>query len=353
MSSSVLATGLGGTKFKTVLDHGFRKAAPEVLGVAVAYVSVAGLEYIQKLVDKHAVKSLRLVTDTGDGITHPMALAAALDRGWNVRVVDDLPGTFHPKLFLGGAAFDAEAGMTGVSLIVMGSANLSAGALYRNGECSYLSIAPKVSLSAGRAWKEFWATGRHLTPDILSEYEKYFALRNRYRRPDDLIALGVADEIVPTGTGSPAKGTRPPSNNKKALPNTAATTAWAGLQSFTGDYNLQVEFPRDAGAVLARLLAGVAAGNRADFLCEDGVSRNFIFRYYEDNAMFRLNVHNDTPNATWARENKEGIAVVEAADDGTMRFRIVKPGRELLDVVDRSLALGTWGRTTTRLYGWY
>ena len=47
----------------------------------------------------------------------------------------------------------------------------------------------------------------------------------------------------------------------------------------------------------------------------------------------------------WAREQKNGIAVVEAGDDGTMRFRIIQPGRELLQVVDRSLALGTWGRT--------
>ncbi len=80
-----------------------------------------------------------------------MALKAALDRGWDVRIVDHLAGTFHPKLFLGGAAFDAEAGMVGISLILTGSANLSAAALYRNGECSYLSLAPKFGGSAGRA----------------------------------------------------------------------------------------------------------------------------------------------------------------------------------------------------------
>ena len=86
-----------------------------------------------------------------------MALKAALDSGWNVRVVDHLSGTFHPKLYVGGVAFDAEAGMSRVSLVVAGSGNLSAAALYRNGECSYLSIAPKLGLSAGRARREFWA----------------------------------------------------------------------------------------------------------------------------------------------------------------------------------------------------
>lgn len=96
MSSSILASGLGGRKFKAVLDHGFKEAAPEALGVAVPYVSVAGFGYIQQLVVKHSVRNLRLVTDIGDGITHPTALAAALNRGWNVRVVDHLQGTFHP-----------------------------------------------------------------------------------------------------------------------------------------------------------------------------------------------------------------------------------------------------------------
>ncbi len=353
MSSQILTTGLGAIKFKTVLDHGFRDAKPEALGVAVAYVSVSGLQYIQKLVDKYEVKHLRLVTDTRDGITHPVALATALEDGWDVRIVDDLPGTFHPKLYIGGAAFHNDTGMTGASLILAGSANLSAGALYRNGECSYFSVTPTLGTSAGRAWKECWAAGSPLTKPKLSAYEKYFALRNRYRHPKDLVTLGVADEPIPTENGSPARNVKPPPDAQKALPNTAATTAWAGLQSFTGDYNLQVEFPRDAGAVLSRVLKSVSTGNAATLLCEDNELREFIFRYYGHNGMFRLNVHNDTPGAAWAREHRQGIAAVEANDGGVVSFRIIKPGRELLEVVDRSLALGTWGRTTTRLYGWY
>jgi len=353
MTSRIIATGLGKASFRKILEHGFNETKPTSLGLAVAYVSIIGFEYVQSLVYKHKIKNLRLITDTTDAITHPIALAAAQKNSWDVRVVNNLPGTFHPKLYLGGAAFDPEAGMTDISLIVAGSANLSAAALSRNGECSYLSTAPKLGASAGRTFKEFWETGKELSPALLSEYEKYFALRNRYRHPKDLITLGVADESVPTDKGTPTKTAKPPPDSRKAVPNTAATTAWAGLQSFTGDYNLQVEFPRDAGMVLARLLATVTSGNTASFLCEDGGSRDFIFRYYPDNGMFRLNVHNDTPNADWAREHKEGIAVVEADDEGEMGFRIIKPGRELLDVIDRSLALGTWGRTSTRLYGWY
>jgi hypothetical protein len=92
----------------------------------------------------------------------------------------------------------------------------------------------------------------------------------------------------------------------------------------------------------------------ATLLCDDGVSRQFLFRYYENNGMWRLNVPNDTPEADWARQNKDGIAVVEIGGDGQpVKFRIIRPGAELNDVADRSIGLGTWGRTTTRLYGWY
>jgi hypothetical protein len=106
--------------------------------------------------------------------------------------------------------------------------------------------------------------------------------------------------------------------------------------------------------VLARMLTTVANGNTAALLCDDGVSRQFLFRYYENNGMWRLNVPNDTPNADWARQNKDGIAVVEIGGEGQpVKFRIIQPGTELNDVADRSIGLGTWGKTTTRLYGWY
>jgi hypothetical protein len=353
MSAQILPTGFGGAKFDAALHHGLKETKPKALGIAVAYVSVSGFKYIQNLVKKFEIKRLRLVTDTRDAITHPVALATALDHKWDVRVVDNLPGTFHPKLYIGGDAFHEDAGMTGTSLILAGSANLTAGGLYRNGECSYLSVAPSLGASAGIAWKECWGVGSPLTAPRLSAYEKYFALRNRYRLPADLVTLGVADEAIPTENGRPLKNVKPPTNDQRALSNTVATTAWAGLQSFTGDYNLQVEFPRDAGAVLSRLLGTVSVGKTANLLCEDGITRPFIFRFYAKNGMFRLNVHNDTPDASWAREHKEGIAAVEADHNGVIRFRIIKPGRELFEIVDRSLALGTWGRTSTRLYGWY
>jgi HKD family nuclease len=354
MPSKILTTGLTEATFKSILFRSLRQAKPTVLGVAVAYVSVPGFKYIDSLVNKFGIKQFKLVADTKDGVTHPAALGSALAKGWHVRVVDNLPGTFHPKLYVGGAAFTDEAGILDTSLILTGSANLSAAALSRNGECSYLHIGTNLAKSAGKAWRDCWEAGCPLTASKLSDYEHYFAARNRNRRPVDLITLGVADGEISLEDGSPPKNVSPPPNEQKALSNTVATTSWAGLQSFTGDYDLQVEFPKDAGTVLSRLLGLATGGHAASLLCEDGIARQFVFKYYQHNGMFRLNVPNSTPNVDWARKHKNGIAVVEVDDeDGVIKFRVVRPGPKLFEVVARSLGLGTWGRTPTRLYGWY
>jgi hypothetical protein len=79
------------------------------------------------------------------------------------------------------------------------------------------------------------------------------------------------------------------------------------------------------------------------------------YKFYPDNSMFRLNVPNDVPGVAWAREHKDGIAIVEEGLPGgaPLRIRFLKPGADANEVIGRSAALGTWGRTTTRFYGWY
>jgi hypothetical protein len=79
------------------------------------------------------------------------------------------------------------------------------------------------------------------------------------------------------------------------------------------------------------------------------------YKFYPDNSMFRLNVPNDVPGVAWAREQKDGIAIVEEGLPGgaPLRIRFLKPGADANEVIGRSAALGTWGRTTTRFYGWY
>ena len=337
-SVEVRATGLAKASFADLLSTRMRLARPKAVGLAVAYVSVAGLEFMNKLLASIRVSDIRLIADTTDAVTHPNALARALDEGWELRTVSNLAGTFHPKLYVGGRAFEANTGIADMSLVLIGSANLSANALERNVECVLADSSGSTFSSASAAWKECWGAGQSFQRQHLSEYAKYFAKRNKFRRPEDLRSLGVSDE----------------GNEHPSMPNSAATTAWAGLQSFTGDYTLQVEFPRDAGLVLKRMLPPKGTTAHVDMTCDDGELRSFRYRYYQGNGMFRLNVPNSVPNVDWVRQNRNGIASVEEDDEtGELSFRIIPLGRTMQEIMQRSRVLGTIGHTSTRQYGWY
>ncbi len=97
-----------------------------------------------------------------------------------------------------------------------------------------------------------------------------------------------------------------------------------------------------------------SAGTAIPVECEDGVVRPMTFKFYDDNSMFRLNVPPVTPGVAWARANKDGIAVVSKIQGGSVpiRLRLLRPGADANEIAAKSFALGTWGKTTTRTYGW-
>ena len=354
MTSALATTGLTGNTYKALFRKQILRVKPPVVGMAVAYVSASGFSLVKKILDEGGVGEVWLVTDTKDGVTHPKALCSAVESGWNVRVIDNLAGTFHPKLYVGAAGFDDDGGVADLSLAITGSPNISHGGFIKNGECVFWSVASHSRKSAARAWLECWSAGVPATAEKLAAYEKYFALRNRHRKPEDMVALGIADSLPEKADGAPKKGVAPPKEEHMAISEAAASVAWAGLQSFTGAYNLQVEFPKEAGLVLLRIFENFSQDETIDILCADGEVRTFKYRYYLDNGMFRLNIPNSTPLVDWAREHKQGIAYVEYTEtQGVPYLEILPPGPPMLDIVDRSLALGTWGRTPTRLYGWY
>jgi hypothetical protein len=208
---------------------------------------------------------------------------------------------------------------------------------------------------AGVAFGELWSCGKDLDRDGLERYEEYFAERNRVRSPTDLQVLGIADQL---GESIEEIDVVPRSARHRAPPTIStrvASTAWAGLESSTGEYRFQVEFPRSAGEVLARLVGSFGRRAEVSVLCEDGVIRPMTYRFYEDNSMFRLNVPNDVAGVQEARTRRSGVALVEkvASQDAPVRLVIFHDRSEIDKIVKRSLALGTLGQTSTRLYGWY
>ena len=145
MTSAMVTTGITGNTYKKLFRKQILRVKPPAVGMAVAYVSASGFSLVKKILDEGGVGEVRLVTDTKDGITHPNALQGAVDSGWNVRIVDSLAGTFHPKLYVGAASFDDDAGVEDLSLAITGSPNLSHGGFLKNGECVSGARLPTVA----------------------------------------------------------------------------------------------------------------------------------------------------------------------------------------------------------------
>ena len=328
-------------------------AQPTAVGLVSAFVSYGGVENVNGLIAPIENCNCRLVAGTSHFITHPEALYRAVDLGWEVKLAQSppAPAIFHPKLIVGGESFSEPNGIDGINLTYIGSANLTVRGFTMNKECGSFSEPPTADY--GTVFKHYWDEGTLADEAAIENYAAAFADRNRRRKPVDLDELGISDQPNPQ---APANLMDEPAPPQGAIRHPVAAAAWAGLQSFTGDYTFQVEFPQAAGQVLRRMIEPYAHENMVDVYCEhNGQVAPMRYRYYVDNGMFRLNVPNETPGVEWARTNRAGIILIEAGPVGgaPIRLTIYRPGNEVQEVESRSYALGTWGRTPTRLYGWY
>jgi hypothetical protein len=111
-----------------------------------------------------------------------------------------------------------------------------------------------------------------------------------------------------------------------------------------------VEFPRRAGDALAVMLG--ARDDAIEIDCVDNIRRLMKYGYYANNGMYRLNVPNEVPGVKWVRSNHSGALLVSRGDEGIPAVEVIS-GNKLRDVAERSKALGYWGKTRTREYGWY
>lgn len=357
MTQSIVLSGTGRHAHRAMIDLTIRRNRPRAIGLVSAFVTVGGMKELLRIARGVGTPACRLVAGIDHAITHPRALSLALDSGWQVRLgrAVDGRGIFHPKLLVAGSGFSRTGEVRGISCMYVGSSNLTTGGLERNVECGLVAEREGCINTASSVFAEIWALAQPATPRELRNYAARFADCARRRSPLELNALGVSDvNHIPTG---PADLTHQTPPNDPAMDSGFAVAAWAGLQSFTGEYRFQVEFPRSAGEVVSELVRGRAWQNDSvDVYCpDDGTTRPMQYRFYADNSMFRLNIPNDVPGIAWARENRDGMAIVESGPAGgaPLRLRILRPGREADEVAARSVALGTWGRTPTRAYGWF
>lgn len=355
MGQDLVLSGVDKAEFGQSLRASFIRTRPRVVGVAAAFVSIEGVRQLIETLRRCGEPDCRLIAGTDNAVTHPQALYAARDQGWSVRLGQPNRGIFHPKLIVGGREFRDGGMVYGVCCTYIGSSNLTNGGLKKNVECGLISDAGDCPDGASTAFAQLWNLARRASAAELRNYAARFAERARNRTPRELAELGVNDSRpLPTGVNDLRINN---TQSEPALGSGFAIAAWAGLQSFTGEYRFQIEFPRDAGKVINRLIRNRAqADGTLDVYCpDDETTRRMQFRYYNDNGMFRLNVQNDVPGVAWARANRAGIAMIEQGPVGgaPLRIRLLQPGTETDQVVGRSAILGTWGRTSTRAYGWF
>lgn len=355
MSQDVGLSGINDAKLQNALLASFMARRPAVVGIASAFVSTAGVRGVAEVFRRCGKQRCLLIAGTDNAVTHPEALYMARERGWRVRIGCSTMGIFHPKLMVAGYAMRRVGAIAKLCCVYVGSSNLTGGGLGRNVECGMLAHDEDCPSSAAAAFLELWTAATPATEVALRNYAARFAEQARRRSTSELTGLGISDiETLHTNTVVLLRQSPP---LDPALKEKFALAAWTGLQSFTGEYRFQVEFPQAAGRVVRQLIGTHAhADGRVDvYVSDNGAVRQMQYKYYTDNGMFRLNIPNDTPGVPWARANRGGIAVVEQGLWGgaPLRLRILKPGDDEREVVGKSVALGTWGKTSTRVYGWF
>lgn len=356
MKTQVRISGIDNSSLGQVLRDELVIGETSALGVVSAFVSIGGFRDLLAITRRRKSLECRLLAGISNAVTHPQALTEALNAGWKVRLgSQNGTGIFHPKLILSGRSFLPGGRVDEPSFVYVGSSNLTRGGLYKNVECGVIAHTDFSAPGLVSCFATLWNAGKLATTLRIQSYAEEFARRNRKRSLDDMSALGVSDtgeEKVPSYNDVTRKRA---TTRSEAIPKSVATAAWAGLQTFTGDYQLQVEFPQAVSIVLKRII-GTTLTKKLPILCKgDNTIRLMTCGFYADNGMYRMNIPNDTPGVQQARKSHKGIVLVEVADraDASALLTIVPPGDRLEEIVSRSFLLGTWGSTSTRAYGWY
>ena len=341
-------TGLGPPTLESILEANLKSMKCTALFAACAYTSIYGARFLKELASRRKLTRICLVTDIRDYITDPAALKLGLDSGWRLQVVSRPQGIFHPKVLVGSRGHKGNI-PTNPRFLVLGSANLSKGGLINNVECSVVQTADGPMPEAAMIFRRLWSTGNDLTPGILKRYEIDFEKRNAKRPPKICSLWGWRTIRNRHRTDDPLKEIKP--SKDAAISRESAKATWAGLKSFTGDYMLQVEFPKRVAGILRRLIADAGGGKTVSMLCADDVVREINCSYYENNGMYRVNIPNDVPGAQNARATKSGIAIIEKITGATKKLRltVVAETKQLEEALTRSFALGTLGKTSNKI----
>ena len=344
MPDEIFFSGPGSKTTQDRLSESLSSVSASSLFFASAYVTQSGINRIEDLLEEHQITTCVAVFGLDGAVTQPVAIESAQKLGWSLRLIEGKNHPFHPKLALAGGPpsepfSDAYWGY-------MGSANITKGGLYSNIEAGLLTQDQTLIEDLQDIAQEIWALAEEPNRVDLEEYSDRYAEAAR-ARPANYQPVGAGASVVSEVDSDDDSGPpEVPTYNSKH-----ATVAWTGLESFTGEYTFQVEFPRIAGEVIRSLVGSDDA--EINVMCSGG-TRSMKYSFYEDNGMFRLNIPNEVPGAKQARREKSGLAVVRKHDQPgiPIELEIINDRAAVADFIQRSKREGSWGETQTRLYGW-
>lgn len=345
MSGKAFISGVTGKTTYDMLSDLLSETDAASLFFASAYVTQAGVDRIETLLDQYQIKTCVAVFGLDGCVTQPKAIESAVDLGWTLCLVEGGRHHFHPKIALtGDSPPDPFAEAYGGYI---GSANFTQGGLINNIETGLIVQDTETVNGLSNVAEKVWELAEPVKNVDLDKYSDRYASAAR-KRPTDYQPPGVGPSL--TGEIDPEDESESPQYSTYNPKH--ATVAWAGLESFTGEYTFQVEFPKTAGEVIRSLLGADEA--EIGVLCSDKVVREMKYKFYEDNGMFRLNIPNEVIGVEQARREKSGIALVTGSEreNASLELEIINNKERIEEFVHRSKREGSWDETPTRLYGW-
>lgn len=341
MQNDVFLSGTGNSTLN-YLSNIFDDDEVGTLFIASAYITSSGVEMIEELLSNHDVDSCGIIFGTDGFVTTPKAIEKIDEFGWNSRVVESQDYIFHPKFALTGGLppkpFSEE-----VYAGYVGSANFTGGGLEGNIEVGVI-IREKVLLTKLIHFgKELVEISTPVDEFDLEQYADDYAKEAR-KRSWTSTSPGVGET------------NRADSNGLDSTPNydpRYAEAAWVGMDTSTGDYTYQLGLPQKVASVILAMIEGDQ--EECDVLCSDDIIRTMSLKFYSDNQMHRINIPNDVPGISRAREEGEGFALFERIDRDEVDFQltILHDEETQQELIGRSSNEGTIEETPTRLYGWF
>ena len=193
MTGQIVLSGMNGGEHGDTLRRFLARARPRAVGIAVAFASIGGVKRLREILRRCGEPECRLIAGIDNEITHPGALFAARDYGWEVRLGRAHHGIFHPKLVVAGRSFARDGSVRGLCNVYAGSSNLTIGGLKSNVECGFVADIDGDMPSAAEAFRILWNVSSQATKAALRDYAAIFAERARQRRASELTDLEVCD----------------------------------------------------------------------------------------------------------------------------------------------------------------